>query len=114
MFSRKLVVSLLLVLPLVVAMAACGPYYGRDSYGYGGRVSAVEVERAIERNPHVTAGNIRVHTEGNRVFLSGFVDSEHQREEAVRAAYTVRGVSRVYADELRIDRYSHRYEPPRH
>jgi|GEM_PF-6536391 len=97
----------MLALPLILAVVACSPYYTRDGYGYR-QVSSVEVERAIAANPHVESHSIRVRTEGNVVYLSGELDSEHMREEAIRAAYSVPGVDRVVADDLVVERYSYR------
>lgn len=101
--------TLLLFVPAVLITAACNPFYG-DRYGRGAagsQVSAVEVERALERNEHVDAGDIRVETRGDIVYLSGIVASNHQADEAYRAARSVRGVRDVVTDRLEIKQRSH-------
>lgn len=103
MRARYLLLLALLV-PVLGITAGCSPFYGPyDRPGYGEHVSVAEVHRALERNEHVDAGDIRVDTRGSTVYLSGTVSSDHQREEAYRAARSVRGVREVVMDRLYVE-----------
>lgn len=50
------------------------------------------VERALERNWSINADDIEVKVSGNRVTLTGIVDSMYQRDEAGRLAWNAPGV----------------------
>lgn len=104
--KARQVMPLVLCIPMILVAAACSPFYGeRDPYGrgaYGNQVSTVEVERALEVNEHVDADDIRVETRGDVVYLSGIVASNHQADEAYRAARSVRGVREVVTDRLEV------------
>lgn len=99
------VLIIALLAPVVLLAAACNPYYGGYDRGgaYDRQVSVIEVERALDYNEHVDADDIRVDTRGDVVYLSGTVASEHQREEAYRAARSVRGVRDVVMDRLYVE-----------
>lgn len=56
------------------------------------------VKAALVGNPKTDAGDINVETYKGVVQLSGFVDSQHARDEASRAASAVSGVKEVRND----------------
>lgn len=60
------------------------------------------VERALARNWSINADGIKVKVSGNRVTLTGIVDSMYQRDEAGRLAWNAPGVWSV-DNELVID-----------
>ena len=60
------------------------------------------VHAALERAPGVHSDEVQVVVEGGNVYLSGWVDSEDERETAHNVAHAVEGVRAVYYSELRV------------
>lgn len=70
-----------------------------DRLQLGGYVSdsvlTARVKAALLRERGVKSTDVRVETAQGRVFLSGFVDSEEQKQRALRVASRVEGVREV-------------------
>jgi hyperosmotically inducible protein len=71
--------------------------YGRQTVGKAidDTVLTAKVKTALLREPGIKSTDVKVESQQGRVLLSGFVDSEEQKQRAVRVASRVEGVKEV-------------------
>src|SRR5271163_1558770 len=88
----------MLVVPvLVLGLAACAMFEGRESAGQYVDDATItsKVKEAFVADPHVQAMQVNVETMQGVVQLSGFVDSAKTEQRAVQLAQQVKGVKSV-------------------
>jgi len=61
-----------------------------------------KIDDALRRNAELEASHIHVAVDGGTVTLSGHVDTWHERDVALQAAWSAPGVTVVGADHLRV------------
>ncbi|MFQ5881796.1 MAG: BON domain-containing protein [Candidatus Methylomirabilales bacterium] len=83
---------------VVLAAASCAPHFDETMREYYDDVAiTTRVKAAIAGEGFLSYLSISVETFKGVVLLSGFVDSEYQRQRAVQVAKNVPGVSEVKA-----------------
>jgi len=89
--------KILAVPALVLSLAACAMFEGRETTGQYVDDTAItaKIKQAYVADPHVSALQINVETMQGVVQLSGFVDSTANEKRAVRLAQQVKGVKSV-------------------
>jgi hyperosmotically inducible periplasmic protein len=86
-----------------VALTGCATnHYVSNSQAVADSTITTHVKEALVQDPVTRASNISVNTLDGRVELSGFVNTNHERHEAVRDADSVAGVQSV-EDQLRVN-----------
>ncbi len=91
-----------LSLLLIAVLAGCGSAVREQTAGeyVDDAVITAKVKARLAQEPTVSAFAISVDTRDGVVILSGFVDSEAQRDKAVAIARGVAGVREVKGDAL--------------
>lgn len=91
-----------LLLLMVVALSGCASLFanGRDIEERPREdvVLAMKVKAALIENPELSAAAIEVEASNTRIHLSGFVETEAQRQLADNVASEISGVSAVMND----------------
>jgi osmotically-inducible protein OsmY len=85
------------VTPVAVALIGCAatPHHEATGQAFDDATITSKVKADFIESPLTKGRDISVTTEHGVVHLSGFVDSKEQRDEAVRVAKAVPGVSSV-------------------
>ena len=97
MINSRNAKKMLAIPVLVLGLAACSLFEGRETTGQyvDDTTITAKVKEAFVADPHVQAMQVNVETMQGVVQLSGFVDSKKTEKKAVLLAQQVQGVKSV-------------------